>query len=103
MGQDHIGLVLGPNLHYPSMYERDGIQDIYPLICKHVKLHGDDDMDRSVNCSALSLLLSKLSGSAALVPLGEWLLVSMFISIACAMADVAFSVASETSVWASMA
>ena len=31
-----------------------------------------------MNCSALSLLLSKLSGSAALAPLGEWLPVSMF-------------------------
>src|SRR5882672_1075227 len=56
------------------------------------------------NCSALSLLPLKLSGLAALAPLGEWLpIVGMFIRIACAMADVALAAASEMSVWASMA
>src|SRR5882672_3970466 len=56
------------------------------------------------NCSALSLLPLKLSGSAALAPLSEWLpVVGMFVRIACATADVALAAASETSVWESMA
>ena len=59
-------------------------------------------MDQT-NCSALSLLLLKLSGLAALAPLGKWLPVSIFIRIACATADAALAVASEMSVWVSMA
>jgi len=51
------------------------------------------------NCSALSLLPSKLSSLAALVPLDEWLPVSMFIRIACATSNTALAAsASETSV-----
>jgi len=48
-----------------------------------------------MNCSALSLLPSKLSGSAGLEPLDEWLPVGMFIRMACAMADAALAAASE--------
>src|SRR5882672_9391828 len=55
------------------------------------------------NCSALSLLLSKVSGSAAFAPLGEWLVVGMFDRIACATADAALAAASDMSVWVSMA
>src|SRR5882672_2618236 len=47
------------------------------------------------NCSDLSLLPTKLSSSAALVPLDEWLPVSMLVRIACAMANVALAAASE--------
>src|SRR5882672_4293346 len=54
------------------------------------------------NCSALSLLLLKVSGSAAFAPLGGWLAVGMFNRIACATADAALAAASDTSVWASM-
>ena len=53
-----------------------------------------------MNCSALSLLLSKLSSSAALTPLGEWLPIGMLIRIACATADMALAAASEMLVWA---
>ena len=45
-------------------------------------------MDQT-NCSALSLLPSKLSSSAALALLDEWLPVSMFVRMACTMANVA--------------
>jgi len=48
-------------------------------------------MDQT-NCSALSLLPSKLSSLAALEPLDEWLPVGMFIRIACPTADAAFCV-----------
>src|SRR5467141_3544605 len=33
--------VLSPNLHYPSMHEREGIQDLHPLVHECVELHGD--------------------------------------------------------------
>jgi len=55
------------------------------------------------HCSALSLLPSKLSCLAALEPLDKWLPVSIFITIACTMADAALATTYETSVWASMA
>src|SRR5882672_7666666 len=55
------------------------------------------------NCSALSLLPSKVSGWAAFTPLGEWLVVGMFDRIACTTADAALAAASDMSVWASMA
>ena len=58
-------------------------------------------MDQT-NCSDLSLLPSKLSGLAALAPLDEWFLVSIFFRITCTMDDVALAAASEMSVWASM-
>src|SRR5882672_5623019 len=35
-----------PNLCYPSMHEGKGIQDLHPLVCKHIELHGDSDADR---------------------------------------------------------
>jgi len=50
-------------------------------------------IDRT-NCSALSLLPSKYSGSATLTPLGEWLLVGVLVRMACAMADAALAAAS---------
>ena len=53
-------------------------------------------------CSALSLLPSKLSGSAALAPLEGWLPVGIFIKIACTTADTSLAAASETLVWASI-
>src|SRR5882672_8119058 len=56
-----------------------------------------------MNCSALSLLPLKVSGSAAFAPLGEWLVIGMFNRIACAMDDATLAAASDTSVWASMA
>src|SRR5882672_841563 len=55
------------------------------------------------NCSALSLLPSKVSSSADFTPLGGWLAVSMFNRIACAMADAALAAASDMLVWVSMA
>jgi len=56
-------------------------------------------MDRSDELFSLSLLPSKLSSSATLAPLDEWLPVCMFIRMACTTADVAFAAASEMSVW----
>src|SRR5882724_6561897 len=53
------------------------------------------------NCSALSLLPSKYSGSATLMPLGEWLPVGILVRMACATADVALAAASVMSLWAS--
>src|SRR5882724_10545772 len=53
------------------------------------------------NCSALSLLPSKYSRSATLMPLDKWLPVSILVRIACAMADVALVAASVMSLWAS--
>src|SRR5882724_11769191 len=53
------------------------------------------------NCSALSLLPLKHSGSAALMPLDEWLPVGIFVRMACAMADAALVAASMMSLWAS--
>ena len=50
------------------------------------------------NCSALSLLPSKLSGSAALAFQDEWLPVSMFIRMACTTADMALATASGDNV-----
>src|SRR5882724_619966 len=57
-------------------------------------------IDRT-NCSALSLLPSKYSGSAALTPLGEWLPVGVLVRMACATADGALAAVSVMSLWAS--
>ena len=57
-------------------------------------------IDRT-NCSALSLLPSKYSGSATLTPLGEWLPVGVLVRMACATADAALVAASVMSLWAS--
>src|SRR5882724_6103142 len=53
------------------------------------------------NCSALSLLPSKHSRLAALMPLDEWLLVGILVRMACSKADVALVAASVMSLWAS--
>src|SRR5882724_4590769 len=53
------------------------------------------------DCSALSLLPSKHSGSATLMPLDEWLSVGILFRMACTMADVALAAASMMSLWAS--
>src|SRR5882724_9725775 len=53
------------------------------------------------NCSALSLLQLKHSGSAALMPLDEWLLVGILVRMACTMADAAMVAASVMLLWAS--
>src|SRR5882724_5456837 len=53
------------------------------------------------NCSALSLLPMKHSGSATLTPLDKWLLVGILVRMACAMADAALAAASVMSLWAS--
>src|SRR5882672_3206871 len=103
MGQDCVGLTLSPNLPYPSHMKKRAYRIFIPsymnmLSCMVMVIW----MDRK-NCSALSLLLLKLSGSAALAPLGKWLPVGMFVRITCAMANTAFTAASETWVWASMA
>src|SRR5882672_5647669 len=55
-----------------------------------------------MNCSALSLLLSKVSSSVGFTPLGEWLPIGMFVRIACATADAALAAASDTLVQVSM-
>src|SRR5882724_7194503 len=54
-----------------------------------------------MNCSALSLLPSKHSGSAALMPLDKWLPVGILVRMDCAMADVALVAASVMWLWAS--
>src|SRR5882724_7713906 len=55
-------------------------------------------IDRT-NCSALSLLPLKYSGSATLTPLGEWLPVGILVRMACTTADAALVAASVTSLW----
>src|SRR5882724_8756849 len=53
------------------------------------------------NCSALSLLPSKHSGSAALMPLDEWLPMGVLVRMACATANAALAAVSVMSLWAS--
>src|SRR5882672_4364771 len=73
MGQDHIGLVLGPKFLYPSMHEREGIQDLHPLVHEHVELHSDGDTDGSdelfclvpASVETLGLGCSSTSGGVA--------------------------------------
>src|SRR5882724_5264953 len=53
------------------------------------------------NCSALSLLPLKHSGSATLTPLDKWLPVGILVRMACATADVALAAVSMMLLWAS--
>src|SRR5882672_6456600 len=46
VGQYQISLVCCPDLNHPSTHEQKCIQDLHPLVCKHVELHGDGDADR---------------------------------------------------------
>src|SRR5882724_514942 len=102
VGQEHIGLIISPNLNYSSTHE-GGHTEIFILSSMNVSscimtaiwMHW-------TNCPALSLLPSKLSSLAALEPLDEWLPVSMFIGMACTTTNAALATASEMSVWASM-